>query len=180
MPGDHNNDELVDPDPFAIGFGLLGLLFSGGAYLESRRRRILTAQQREGEFRKTWFHAQRTLIHARRIVEEFATYVAEDGFGDQEFLFGRARMNLPRDRVEQLRRLHANCQTTALHMADSLDDLSEYLDSSQAPAIEKIQDRLSEIQMPHTYDAVVVLVREVVALYEELIDTIGREEKFKK
>ena len=39
-------------------------------------------------------------------------------------------MNLPRDRVELLRRLHANCQTTALHMADSLDDISEYLDSS--------------------------------------------------
>ena len=79
---EHDHDELVDPGPFAIGFGLL---FSGGAYLESRRRRMLTAQQRDGEFRKAWFHAQRTLIHARRIVEEFATYFAEDGFGDQEF-----------------------------------------------------------------------------------------------
>ena len=177
---DDHHDELVDPDPFAIGFGLLSLLFSGGAYLESRRRRMLTAQQRGGEFRKTWFHAQRTLIHARRIVEEFATYVAEDGFGDQEFLFGRARMNLPRERVDQLRRLHANCQTTALHMADSLDDLSEFLDSSYSAILDRIQNRLVEIQMPHTYDAVVVLVRDVVALYEELIDGIGKQEGFKK
>ena len=71
--------ELVDPDPFAIGFCLLGLLVSGGAYLELRRKRILTENQRTGEFRQTWFQARRTLINARRVVEEFATYVAEDG-----------------------------------------------------------------------------------------------------
>ena len=71
--------ELVDPDPFAIGFSLLGLLVSGGAYLELRRNRILTENQRTGEFRQTWFQARRTLIHARRVVEEFATYVAEAG-----------------------------------------------------------------------------------------------------
>ena len=40
--------ELVDPDPFAIGFSLLGLLVSGGAYLELRRNRILTENQRTG------------------------------------------------------------------------------------------------------------------------------------
>ena len=46
--------------------------------------------------------------------------------------------------------------------------------------MERIQDRLVEIQIPHTYDAVVVLVRDVVSLYEELIDEIGRQEGFKR
>ena len=172
------NDELVDPDPFAIGFALLGLLFSGGAYLELRRNRILTEQQRTGEFRQTWFQSRRTLIHARRVVEEFATYVAEDGYGSQEFLFGKAKMNLPRSRVDQLRRLHANAQTTASYMADNLDALSEYLDSSYQPLVDEIMEKLEELQLPHSYDAVVLLTRDGVTLYERLINEIGERESF--
>ncbi len=170
--------ELVDPDPFAIGFSLLGVLVSGGAYLELRRNRILTENQRTGEFRQTWFQARRTLIHARRVVEEFATYVAEDGYGQQEFLFGRARLNLPRDRVDQLRRLHANSLTTASYMADNLDALSEYLDSSYRPMVDEIMEKLIELQLPHSYDAVVLLVRDGVTLYEKLINEIGQRESF--
>ena len=170
--------ELVDPDPFAIGFSLLGLLISGGAYLEMRRNRILTETQRSGEFRQTWFQARRTLIHARRVVEEFATYVAEDGYGSQEFLFGKARLNLPRDRVDQLRRLHANSLTTASYMADNLDALSEYLDSTYTPLVEEIVNKLVELQIPHSYDAVVLLVRDGVTLYEKLIEEIGQKESF--
>ncbi len=170
--------ELVDPDPFAIGFSLLGLLISGGAYLELRRNRILTENQRSGEFRQTWFQARRTLIHARRVVEEFATYVAEDGYGEQEFLFGRARLNLPRDRVDQLRRLHANSLTTASYMADNLDALSEYLDSSYQPMVDDIMEKLIELQLPNSYDAVVLLVRDGVTLYEKLINEIGQRESF--
>ena len=171
-------DDLVDPDPFAIGFALLGLLVSGGAYLELRRNRILTEQQRTGEFRQTWFKSRRTLIHARRVVEEFATYVAEDGYGSQQFLFGKARLNLPRNRVDQLRRLHGNAQTTASHMADDLDALSEYLDSGYQAMVDEILEKLEELQLPHSYDAVVILARDGVSLYEKLIDEIGRRESF--
>ena len=170
--------ELVDPDPFAIGFALLSLLVSGGAYLELRRNRILTENQRTGEFRQTWFQARRTLIHARRVVEEFATYVAEDGYGRQQFLFGRARMNLPRERVDQLRRLHANALTTASYMADNLDALSEFLDSSYQAMVDQIMHKLEELEWPHTYDAVVILAREGVSLYEDLIQAIDADESF--
>ena len=162
--------ELVDPDPFAIGFSLLGLLVSCGASLELRRNRILTGNQRAGEFRQTWFQARRTLINARRVVEEFATYVAEDGYGQQEFLFGKARLNLPRDRVGQLRRLHANSLATASYMADNLDALSEYLDSSYQPMVDEIMEKLFELQLPHSYDAAVLLVRDGVTLNEKLIN----------
>ena len=174
----HSSPELVDPDPFAIGFALLSLLVSGGAYLELRRNRILTENQRTGEFRQTWFQARRTLIHARRVVEEFATYVAEDGYGEQQFLFGRARLNLTRDRVDQLRRLHANSLTTASYMADNLDALSEFLDSSYQPLVDEIMGKLDELQLPHSYDAVVLLVREGVTLYEGLINEVGEREAF--
>ena len=173
-----HNDELVDPDPFAIGFALLGLIFSGGAYLELRRQRMLTQQQRSGEYRQAWFKGRRTLIHARRVLEEFTTYVAEDGYGDQEFLFGRARMNMTRQRVEALRRLHGNAQTTASHIADDLDTLSEYLDATYSAEVDAITERLTNLEMPHTYDAVLILVRDAVELYEALINKIGEQEGF--
>lgn len=171
-------DDLVDPDPFAIGFALMGLLFSGGAYLEIRRQRMLTQQQRTGEYRQAWFKSWRTLIHARRVLEEFATYVAEDGYGDQPFLFGKARMNMGRERVDALRRLHGNDQTTASHMADDLDALSEYLDAEYRPQVDAIHEKLTDLQLPHTYDAVLILVRDAVGLYEALVDRIGSREGF--
>lgn len=168
----------VDPDPFSIGFALMGLLFAGAAYLEARRQRMLTVQQRTNEFRSTWFQARRTLIHARRIVEEFSPYVLEDGYGGSEFLFGRVRLTLERGRVDRIRRLHANAQTTATFMADNLDSLSEFLDAEYQPYIEEIMAKLNEAQLPHTYDAVLLLAREGVALYEALINRVGEVEGF--
>ena len=66
----------------------------------------------------------------------------------------------------------------ATHLADDLDDLSEFLDSAYGPAIKLIQDRLTEAQMPHTYDAIVVLVRDGVTMYEELLRMVSEEEEF--
>ena len=177
IPANSDSDE-VDPDPFAIGFALLGLLFSGGTYLEARRRRMLSETQRNNEFRTNWFAARRTLIHARRIIEEFATYVAEDGFGSENFLFGTARMNLPRHRVVQLRRVHANAQTTARYMAETLDDLSEFLGPEYQDLIDQIMDKLHEQQLPHSYDAVVILARDAISLYERLLESVGNKEGF--
>lgn len=171
------NDE-VDPDPFAIGFALLGLLFSGATYLETRRRRILSETQRTNEFRKKWFDCRRTLIHARRVIDEFETYVAEDGYGGQDFLFGTARMNLPRYRVDQLRRLHGNAHTTSRYMADDLDAISEFLGEEYQELIEQIMDKLREQRLPHSYDAVLILAKDAIALYERLIEEIGENEGF--
>ena len=171
-------DAEVDPDPFAIGFALLGLLFSGSTYLEARRRRMLSETQRNNEFRQKWFNSRRTLIHARRVIDEFETYVVEDGYGNQSFLFGTARMNLPRERVDQLRRIHANAHTTARNMADNLDDISEFLGEEYQDLINQILDKLHEQQLPHSYDAVIILAKDAIALYDQLIDSIGKNEGF--
>ena len=118
------------------------------------------------------------MIHSRRIVDEFATYVAELGFGRDEFRYGTGRLNLPRGTVRDIRRLHANCLNNAMHLADDLDEISEYLDSSYSPIIQRIQDTLTEAQMPHSYDAILVLVRNGVTMYEELIREVGEQEGF--
>jgi len=112
------------------------------------------------------------------VVEEFATYVSELGFGKQDFSYGTGRLDLPRETVRDIRRLHANCLNNAMHLADDLDDISEFLDSSYSPLIQPIQDKLTEAQMPHTYDAIIVLVRDGVSMYEELIREVGEKEGF--
>lgn len=170
---------LSDPDPFAWGLSLLAALFSGASYLEMRRQTRLTAEEREGEFRQTWFSARRTVIYARRVVEEFATYVAELGLGDREMQYGRFRLNLDRGMARDLRRLHTNCLMNATHLVDDLDELSAFLDASYDSAIRRIQDMLTEAQMPHTYDAVVVLVKAGISLYEELLEEIKQKEGFR-
>ena len=175
---ERNSGNLSDPDPFGWGISLLSALFSGASYLETRRQNRLTAEEREGRFRRTWFSARRTVIHSRRVVEEFATYVQELGFGSDEFRFGGRRLDLPREVVKDIRRLHANCLMNATHLADDLDDLSEFLDSAYSPIIKRIQDRLTEAQMPHTYDAIVVLVKDGVSLYEELLREVSKQEGF--
>ena len=169
---------LSDPDPFAWGLSLLATLFSGGAYLEIRRQARLSEEEREGEFRRTWFTARRTMIYSRKVIEEFSTYAAELRFGQQEFRYGVGRMNLPRSTVRDLRRLHANCLNNAMHLADELDEISEYLDASYSQAIQKIQDKLTEVQIPHTYDAIILVFKEGLSLYEALIDEVGRKEGF--
>ena len=85
---------------------------------------------------------------------------------------------MPRETVRDIRRLHANCLNNAMHLADDLDDISEFLDSSYSSLIQRIQDKLTEAQMPHTYDAIVILVKDGVSMYEELIREVGEKERF--
>ena len=68
--------------------------------------------------------------------------------------------------------------TTAGQMGDRLDALSGFLDSSYEPIVQKIMEKLSEIQMPHSYDAVLILVNDGIVLFEELIEAIGKKEGF--
>ena len=63
-------------------------------------------------------------------------------------------------------------------MGDRLDALSEFLDGSYELIVQKIMNRLSEIQMPHSYDAVLILVDDGISLFEELINAIGEREGF--
>jgi hypothetical protein len=169
----------VDPDPFAIGMGILGILFGGGAYLEARRQRQFVERNSREQFRKAWFDARRTLIHARRVIEEFATYVEEDEFGTQQFAFGRVRLTIDINRAQQLRRLHGNAHVTAEHLADNLDALGDHLGPEYQPKIDAIFDALRAInQFPADYRSLVVSARRCLALYEELLDEVRSRESF--
>jgi len=169
---------LIDPDPFGIAFAIMGVIFAGGCYLETRRNRQFLERQAKEELRKVWYNAKRTLIHAKRVIEEFATHVHEESFGEAEFLFGKIHLTIDPDKSQQLRRIHGNAQTTAAHMADDLDNISSYLNVDYQPQIDAIQNKLSEQTLPHSYDAVLILARDAIDLYEKLIDDIGANEGF--
>jgi hypothetical protein len=171
-------DPNIDPDPFSIAFAILGLIFAGGSYLEIRRQSDFLERQAKEAYRKAWFHAKRTLIHARRVIDEFATYATEDEFINKEFLFGKVKLTMDTDRAQELRRLHGNTLITATHMADSLDDISAYLGSQYSLEVEKIQEKLKEQGLPHSYDAVIILAKDALELYETLVDEIGKAEGF--
>jgi hypothetical protein len=170
-------DEDIDPDPFSVGITILSLIFAGGSYLEARRANALAGSQARQDFKAAWYDSRRTLIHARRIVEEFNTYVSEDNFGRIEFGFGKVRLQIDRGRAQQLRRLHGNAHTTAEHMADDLDRLAEHLDASYQERIEAIMGLLREITgFPANYREVVTKARGALDLYEDLINDVGEKE----
>ena len=176
------DDPDIDPDPFSVGITILSLIFAGGSYLEARRAREAAGAQARNDFRSAWFDARRTLIHARRIIEEFNTYVSEDNFGRVEFGFGKIRLQIDRGRALQLRRLHGNAHTTAEHMADDLDRLADHLDASYQERIDAILALLRQIsQFPQNYREVVTTARGALDLYEALINDIGdRENSFEQ
>ncbi len=171
--------ELVDPDPFTVGLGLIALAFAGGSYLEARRQRQYIERQAQERFRTVWFSARRTLIHYRRVVEEFATYVAEDNFGATQFGFGRVRLTIDQGRAEALQRLHANVHTTATHLADDLAALSEFLGEEDRPAVEALLAQLESMAtFPVSYSEVVTLARRAFEEYDRLVSQVGERNSF--
>jgi hypothetical protein len=177
--GKQQAGEDIDPDPFAIAFGILSVVFAGGAYLEQRRQREVQEEQGRAEFRRAWYESRRTLIHARRVVEEFATYVSEDRLGTTEFLFGKVRLTVDRGRANQLRRLHGNAHTTAQNLADNLDAISDFLGQEYDPQVEAIHSLLVSVTgFPENYRATVRLARSALDVYEDLIEAIGERENF--
>ena len=167
----------VDPDPFSVGISIMALIFAGGSYLEARRTKQVAGAQARSDFRAAWFNSRRTLIHARRIVEEFNTYVSEDNFGRTEFGFGRIRLQIDRGRAQQLRRLHGNANITAEHMADDLDRLADHLDTRYQNRIDAILALLTEVkQFPENYRDVVTTGRKALDPYEGLINEVGDRE----
>ena len=175
---DNEEESQIDPDPFGIAFALLGVIFAGGCYLEARRNRQYLERQAKEDFRKIWFRARRTIIHAKRVTEEFATHVQEEAFGKADFIFGTIKLTIDQDKAQQFRRIHGNAQTTAMHMADDLDELSTYLSADYKEQIDAIQNKLKEQTMPHSYDAVLILARDAIELYDKLITEVGKKEEF--
>lgn len=175
------SDQEEDPDPFAIGLALFALLFSGGAYLETRLQRQFLERQARESFRSTYYEARRTLIHARRVVEEFATYVTQEGFGVRQFTFGSVQLRLDVGRAQALRRLHGNAHTTAQFLADNLDALADFLGAEYQGFVDEIHTQLRQItQLPANYDDVVEAARTAITLYERLVNEVGSREKFEQ
>lgn len=171
-------DRLVDPDPFTIGLGIFAAIAGGGSFLEARRTRQATERQQKDAFRAAWFASRRTVIFFKRSVDEFETYMLEDGYSRSAFRIGAVRVTVDFNRHRAMRRLHGQVMTTANYMADNLDDLSEFLGEDDQEQIDKILNRLSEIEIPPSYRDLIKLAREASDLYSDFLEDIGEREQF--
>lgn len=168
----------VDPDPFTIALGIFAAIAGGGSFLEARRARQAGDQRQKEAFRTAWFACRRTVIHFRRVVDEFETYVLEDGYGKQAFRIGAVRITVSRESHRAMRRLNGQAMMTATHMADDLDELSEFLGPEDQSQNDLILERLSEITIPEFYKDVIRLARDLVQVYEHFLESIGDREQF--
>ncbi len=169
----------TDPDPFSIGLGLIQIIAAGGAFLETRRRRQATEQGQRDRFRASWYQAKRSLIFFKRTADEFETYMLEGGYSRKEFRIGVVRITLDDRQHQAMRRLHGQTITTAGHLADDLDDLSDFLGPDDQRRVDAIHNRLKDITgFPDLYRDVIGLSREVAVLYQDLLDDLGEREHF--
>lgn len=170
---------LIDPDPFTIGLGLFQIIASGAGFLETRRRRQAVESAERGRFRGAWYNARRSLIFFKRTTDEFETYMLEGGYGRQLFRIGVVRLSLQPNQHQAMRRMHGQTMNTAQHLADDLDDLSDFLGADDQVRVDAIHDRLSQIEnLPQRYRDVVTLCREAADLYNDLLDDIDERERF--
>lgn len=175
QPADH---ALIDPDPFTIALGIFAAIAGGGSFLEARRQRQFMERQQQETFRSAYFACRRSLIHFKRVVDEFETYVKEDGYGHMRFRIGVVRLSVDRDRHRAMRRLNGNAMITASHLSDNLDELSNFLSTSDQETVDMILARLSEMAFPETYVDVLLLAREALIFYTQLLDRVGEREAF--
>lgn len=63
-------------------------------------------------------------------------------------------------------------------MSDNLDELSNFLSADDQEMVDSILSRLSEITIPRTYIEVIVLAREALVFYTQLLDAVGEREAF--
>ena len=117
--------QAVDPDPFTIGLGIFGAVAGGGAFLESRRQRRLLQEQQRGAFRGAWYAARRTLIHFKQQVDEFETYMLEDGYGRREFRIGAVRLAVDHGRHRTYRDVIRAAREALDWYGSFLDDVAE-------------------------------------------------------
>lgn len=172
-------EALIDPDPFSIGLGLIQIISAGATFLEARRQRQAVEQGQVERFRSAWFQAKRSMIFFKRTADEFETYMLEGGYGRREFRMGAVRLYLERNQHQAMRRLHGQTMQTASHLADDLDDLSDFLGPADQDRIDAIHERLRQIDtFPANYRAVITMSREVIQLYQDLIDDVGERENF--
>ncbi len=173
-----DDGELIDPDPFAIALGIMGVVAGGAAFLETRRARQFQERAQRDRFRAAWFAARRTLIHFQQVLAEFELYMLEDGYGGRSFRLGAVQLRVDHYRHRALRRIHAQTLNTATHLADDIDDLSEFLGPEDQELVDQIKARLAEMAFPERFGQVVQLAREGLALFTDLLQAIDQRERF--
>ncbi len=171
-------DFEVDPDPFSIGLALLGLVVSGASFLEARRQRQLQFERDTNRYRARWYNARRTLLSARQVVDEFQVFVVGQGFGDDEFGFGQVRLSISRSDVRQFRSMMRRISTVTNAMAADIDALSEFLGPENQDLMNQIMDKVRENQRPASYDAVIILAKDAIDSFDQLIEQIGTSQGF--
>lgn len=171
-------DADVDPDPFTIGLAIFSAVAGGGAFLEARRQRHGVERHQRDAFRGAWYNARRTVIFFKRSVDEFETYLLEEGFGRRDFRIGAVRLVVDSQRHHALRRLRGQAFTTANFIGDNLDDLSEHLGRDDQEAIDRILATLSAMRIPERYSDVLRLAREAITLYSEFLEEIDDRQGF--
>lgn len=172
-------DQPIDPDPFAVGLGLIQVIAAGITFLEARRQRQVIQQGQRDDFRSAYFQAKRSLIFFKRASDEFETYMLEGGYSRREFRIGAVRIIVDPQQHQAMRRLHGQIMTTANHMADNLDDLSNFLSADDQANIDAIHERARSIQsFPDSYRDVINIARETMQLYQNLLDDIAERERF--
>lgn len=179
--GNEVGSAAVDPDPFSIGIAIFSALASGAAFLETRRSRqnVETAERRA--FRAAWYDARRSLIFFRRSLDEFETYMLEDGYGRRAFRIGAVRVVVDGRRKHQMRRLKGQALTTANTLSDNMDDLSDYLGTEAQASVDALLTRLGEIErLPDRYSDLIRLGREIASLYDDLLEGIADREGFEE
>jgi hypothetical protein len=170
--------QAVDPDPFTIGLGIFGAVAGGGAFLESRRQRRMLQEQQRGAFRGAWYASRRTLIHFKQQVDEFETYMLEDGYGKHEFRIGVVACRSIAAGTTRFAGFGGQTFVTADRLGDNLDDLSEFLGEDYGDEIEMILRRLHDMQIPATYRDVIRTARDAFEWYGSFLDHVAEREGF--
>jgi hypothetical protein len=169
----------VDPDPFSIGIAIFSAMAGGAAFLETRRGRRLVELTERRMYRAAWYSTRRSLIFFKRAVDEFETYMLEDGFSRRAFRIGAVRLTIDARRKKQMRRLKGQTLTTADTLSDNMDDLSEYLGPEYQTVVDALLTRLAEIgQLPDRYTDLVHVARDSVRLYDDLLSAVAEREGF--
>lgn len=169
----------VDPDPFGIGIGIFAAMVSGAQFLEARRQTQYLQQQQQAAFRTAWFEARRSLIFFKRTVDEFETYVIEDGYGRKAFRVGSVRLVVTARRANEMKRLRGRALHSATRLGDDLDELSNFLGPAEQEAVDSIIASLNEFgAFPDRYLDLITQGKQVVALYSALLDALADRQEF--
>ena len=170
-----NEDQIVDPDPFSIGLALMGVVFAGATFLEGRRRYALVQQQDRNRFRVRWYQAKHTLLRAREVIGAIEAFTSQYNYGGMEFAYGVVRLPLTRRDAKRLRTMLRTTNTIANSMVAHIDDLSDYIGPEHQETINKMMDKVTENQRPHSYDAVIIVARDAIDLFDELLTALEEE-----